>query len=373
MLFKNFLIMVCYLCNLYADSFSIALIKEEETNNTERMILAKADKNEEFFLEKNRIISRKDLHQATVSIQNHSIIIELTDEGARTMTKATENMVKGKERIGIIIDGKLVSVVVVHGIIGKRSEITGIYGFDNTKLQNLVDLIMSDKDASASNGGKGNTGHDHKLTEEKSPILMDPPYGISLKNFVEKYGDPTQKMSDLHNGVTRLVYQLDRSKLLKLPNGSNMPDLIIAVFAEDKLITLKQDFSEEHKKQNLIMSLPSTLRIIVPNEKQMPINKGIALYIENIKIKNLNQKVNQRDIFDVLTILAIAEQACQENDKMKAIISSNCDIIIFLSKYFPEINKLATDSKDGNIKFSILNATVQEYLQGKKSIPTVEQ
>jgi hypothetical protein len=346
-----------------SEVFSIALVKRTESDTTEFMTLLKNGKSVSILIDKNRILVREDLHIASLNLLSKSILVQLNDEGARKIQKATGAMELGKEQLAFIAGNELISTAVVRGKLGKSFEITGLDHFKGAKLQEIVAQINRRDEQDIQTLVKPEKNHSGAIRFASDSAT----YGLSVNEFKRKFGIPTKISEGPNDGDVSLWYQIDRAKIPVSSDGSAMPDIGVAVFHNDKLVKITNDYSDEQKLKNPIMSQPSTLLMNAPDLKK--IDKGVAEYLEKITIQNIHQKINKRDIMDVLSLLAIAEQASSDNDKIEAMIRVDCDMMKLLSLHFVEIKNLGKVAKNGKIKYSALNSVVQDYLSGKKSIP----
>lgn len=84
---------------------------------------------QKLFLTKRSQLSGRDIKSASV---NHSmrgyVNVVLSDKGAQTMWKVTSAMEKGRDRLAIVLDGKVVSAPVVQSNLSKSFQISGLNG-----------------------------------------------------------------------------------------------------------------------------------------------------------------------------------------------------------------------------------------------------
>jgi hypothetical protein len=346
-----------------SELFSIALVKRKELDNAEYMPLLKNGQYTRIPIEKNRILTLEDIKLVSLNPLSKSIVVQLNDEGARKIDKAVEAMDLSKDQLAFIVGNNLISTAFVHGKLGKTFEITGLEGVEDSKLQEVVNQInRRDYEVKADQDPpKKNISNNTQFASGFSE------YGISVKEFQKKFGIPTKIAEGENEGDVVLQYQLDYPDLPPSCNETTMPRLGFAIFQNDKLVKITNDYSDEQKLKNPMISQPSTLKMNAPDLKT--INKGIVEYLEKIKIHNINQKFNKRDIMDVLSLLAIAEQASSDKDKTDAMIRTDCDMVKFLSLHLFEEKNIAKFTQDGTIKYSDLNSLVQDYQRGKKPIP----
>jgi hypothetical protein len=344
-----------------SEVFSIALVQTTESDKTEFITLLKNGRPERILIDKKRVLVQEDLRMANLNLLSKSILIQLNDEGARKIENATKAMNSGKDRLAFIVGNKLISTAIVRGVLGKNFEITGLEKFTVTDLQQIIAEINQQSQTKIQSLAKPEKNNFEAILFASDSYTK----GMSVNEFKNKFGMPSKVYKGKNPEEVVLCYQLDRSDIPLSPDGSAMPDLCNAIFQNDMMIDITYGYSADQKLQNPTIKLPSTLLMTSP--KFESVSNGAVAYIEKIKIENIPQNINQKDIIDTLKLLAIVEQASNENDK-DSNISNNCDMIKFLSLHVSEIKELVQTSKDGCIPFHAMNAVVQKYLQGKKSI-----
>ena len=109
-----------------AEVFRISRVLSKQSKETAVMTLKKDDVEEKLFVEKRPIVSSADVVEAYAQMRPEGgIFIRLSAAAAERMFKATKNMKHGKDRMAMIIDGKVIHAPVVQSSIGASFEVTG--------------------------------------------------------------------------------------------------------------------------------------------------------------------------------------------------------------------------------------------------------
>lgn len=115
---------VSYCCG---DIFRVSRVADKAAENTEQMEFSNEMGAKVLFIEKSPILADSDVKRA---IPNYGLdncfYVELTDEGEKKLRIATGNMVYGRDRLAIIIEGRVNSAPVVQAPLGRDLVISNL-------------------------------------------------------------------------------------------------------------------------------------------------------------------------------------------------------------------------------------------------------
>lgn len=108
---------------------------------TETMTQKAGDSEVQLFVKKKAFISDEDV-QSAVASSKKAISVTLSEAGAEKMKKVTGQMIPGRGRIAIIVDGKLMAAPVVQSVpLGGNFQIEGFKELSDQQLEDLVRKI----------------------------------------------------------------------------------------------------------------------------------------------------------------------------------------------------------------------------------------
>lgn len=111
---------------------------------------------ENLWLADRPVLTEQEIKTAKIDDQQlWHVHVELTQEGALAMKRATSSMARGKDRLAIVIDNRVISAPIVQSILSGQFEISGL----DAKTHSGLQFIKAIKAASL--------GPRYKLIEER--------------------------------------------------------------------------------------------------------------------------------------------------------------------------------------------------------------
>jgi hypothetical protein len=105
----------------------VSKVADKEAENTEQMKLPDEVKTQVLFVEKASLLSDADVKRAVPNYGLDNVFyIELTNDGARKLKEATENTIYGRDRLAIVIGGRLISAPVLQAPLGSELVISNL-------------------------------------------------------------------------------------------------------------------------------------------------------------------------------------------------------------------------------------------------------
>ena len=98
----------------------VSRVAVKAAENTEQMILSDDEGGQVVFVEKASLLSDADVKRAVPNYGlDNDFYVELTNDGAKKLKEATESMMYGRDRLAIVIEGRLISAPVVQTHLGR--------------------------------------------------------------------------------------------------------------------------------------------------------------------------------------------------------------------------------------------------------------
>lgn len=125
---------------LPADTLRISRVMAEAGPETDRMVQSREvdgeTREEELFIAQAIVVGDEDVESA---VRVGKVInVKLNDVGASKLAAVTKKMTLGRERLAIIVDGKVVSAPRVMAVLGANFQIEGGLNGDERSLENLA-------------------------------------------------------------------------------------------------------------------------------------------------------------------------------------------------------------------------------------------
>ena len=179
----------------------VSKVADKKVENTEQMKLPDEVGAQVLFVEKESLLSDSDVKRAVPNYGLDNVFyVELTNDGSRKLKEATENMIYGRDRLAIVIGGRLTSAPVVQAPLGRELVISNL---GNPREVDDLARKMSgrpprpegveppDPNPEAADGGK------------EPPILpvIYPPMDLEADNFDTVAFEEGIKIADPKGGV----------------------------------------------------------------------------------------------------------------------------------------------------------------------------
>jgi hypothetical protein len=164
-----------------AHTLRISEVAEQAGDDAERMTMIQDGKEEVLFVKKHVVIGDGDVKNAFPSqVQEGAISVSLTEEGGRKIKEVTSRIRLSKDRLAIVVNGKLVSAPVVNAVLGGNFEITGLKDMGHQELAGLAEKRTGPQPPPAPEEGFENNG-----------MALYQPDDVLKKRLpsVEKFGD----------------------------------------------------------------------------------------------------------------------------------------------------------------------------------------
>ena len=105
---------------------------------------------EKVFVAKEAVFTEQDVRSAFVQDGLEGIIqVRLTKKGGKKLAAATKAMDKGKDRMALVVEGKLVAAPVVQDTLTSRFIITGLRDLKHEELESLAQKMSRKKNGEA--------------------------------------------------------------------------------------------------------------------------------------------------------------------------------------------------------------------------------
>jgi hypothetical protein len=377
----------------------ISAVVESESMDAERMTYKTAQGEQLVWVSKKAIITEKDVKNAYPDpMRKQTIDIQLTEKGGAAMIAATSPMRPGRDRMAVIIEGKLHSAPVLNSVpLGASFFIEGLTEFDDRQLANLVRGMMGQRPLGP-----------HEAVPTPPPAMPRPPLPKqvpyteeemkALKVQREQFGiyqldripDEAELNKTLHRGMTAdevialfgkpirhkrkpdskdfyLAYEI--APYRRLGRSDEMhPDGFKVEFRDDKVVSWStSSWNDTPREMKTERRAPGLLKAILPKIDMSAENVSFVAWAEGIRIPDLNQPVTTVDLSSLLSLLYSSAVTVGANKN--ASIRADCDVLKLLAKYLPDFAKLTSAAKDGKVPIQDLRAAVEPFCRGEKPIP----
>ncbi|MCW1926035.1 hypothetical protein OKA05_25980 [Luteolibacter arcticus] len=380
------------------DALRISEVREVAGEDTERMTLSYRidgeNKEEQLFILKEVMIGDGDVAQASVG-PGGTITVKLKPEGARVMAEATGNMIPGRSRLALIVDGKLVSAPGIREPLGGEFEISGVDDLDGRGLENLARRMsgrpvldpkeevpqapppprrpetvpFTEEEYQQNKAAREKAGIYHLESipsqEELDAKLQK---GMDREAVIAALGKPCYTSGKPEDGKIEMIYEIAPEKRDEVPDGGAVRDGFSVRFSESKVVGWDFSSSNIPRDRKVVGRVPGLLVASYPKVDFSSDDIDVIALLEGVKIPDIRQKVNATDLAQLLSLAMMTshwENAVGKEQKL----STRCDFMKILALHFPEVQALADRAVDGKLPAKSLGAALSPYFEEGKPLP----
>jgi hypothetical protein len=386
----------------HGDALRISEVREVAGDDTEPMTLHYRfngeDKEEKLFVLKEVIVGDKGVAQAWVH-PGEGIGIKLNREGAAAMTEATSEMIPGRSRLAVIVDGKLVSAPMLRSVpLVANFEISGVDDMDARALENLARRMsgrakldpkeavpqapqppprpetvpFTEEEYQQRKAAREKVGIYHLESvpshEELNTRLRK---GMDRDAVIAVLGKPFYGWGKPEDGEFELTYKIAPEKREENPGRKAVNDGFAVRFSEGKLTGWDFSSSNLPRERKVVGQVPGLLVASYPRRDFSSGEIDAIAFLEGVKIPNIRQEVNATDLGKLLS-LAMLTSNWETAEGKEQHLSTGCDVFRILALHFPEAQALADRAVDGSIPVKSLGAALSPYVLEGKPLPGVK-
>lgn len=380
------------------ETLRICEVRQEAGPETERMTLRhriKDDAREEvIFVEREPVIGDADVAKAWAG-PGAVINVKLTEKGAKAMAEATGDMLPGRDRLAVIVDGVLVSAPVVQTTLASNFQIDGLDDLDDRGLENLarrmsgraplepkeaasqippppsVETVpFTEEDYQAIKAAREKAGIWHI---ESLPTVQDLDAklrkGMNRDEVIALFGKPSLTSGEPENGEFHMSYELAPEKREENPGRKMLPNGFDVRFSSGKVSGWgSSSYSTASRERKVVDRLPG---LLVANYPEVDFSSGevdMVALLEGVKIPDIRQEVNATDLYGLISLATMAILAGADEGE-KDSISVGSDFMKILVLHFPEAKEVAGKAVDGRVRLRDLGEALSPYLTEGRPLP----
>lgn len=203
-----------------AETLRISAVVKPDSPDAKPMTCKSPDGDRRVWVSNKAIITEKDVKSAhPVLWLERAIGVELTEEGAAAMIAATTPMHRGRDRLAILIEGRLHSDPVIQSVpLGASFLIEGLTDYDDRQFANLIHGMMGREPLAAQ--------------EEPIPPAAGPePPQAKLEPYTEEEFKAIRERRE-RMGIHQLDRLPDQAELDKTLHRGMTADEVIAIFGK---------------------------------------------------------------------------------------------------------------------------------------------
>jgi hypothetical protein len=384
------------------EALRISEVREVAGDDTERMThryrYEGQDKEEELFVLKEAIVGDEDVAQAWVH-PGEGIGVKLKPQGAKAMAEATQNMIPGRSRLAVIVDGKLVSAPGIRTTLGANFEISGLDDLDDRALANLARRMsgraeLDPKEAVSQAPPPPPRPETVPFTEEEyqqrkasrekmgiyhlESVPSQEELDAKLRKGMERdevigvLGKPCYTSGKAEDGKFQLLYQIAPEKREENPGRDAVRDGFEVRFAEGKVEGWELSSSFHARVRKVVGRAPGLLVATYPKADLGSGKVDPIALIEGFTIPNIRQQVNATDLQELLSLAIMASNWQSDEEKEERRLSIQCDFMKILALHFPEAQALADRAVDGSVPVKSVGDALSPYVAEGKALPDAQ-
>lgn len=360
---------------------------------TETMTYTAEESEAQLFVKKKAFISDGDVQSAEAAAEG-MIHVQLSEAGAKKMTKVTGQMIPGRSRIALIVDGKVMTAPVIQSVpLGGSFQVDGFKELTDEQLDDLARKISGRPPRSAGEAVQ------IKPPPPRPPKLPTVPYteeeyqaikaerekmgfyfldrvpseaelskilnkGMDEKQVVEILGQPTHKSASL------LDYQLAPEKRPEIPEGKFYPEGV-QVFLKDGKLNVWSIPNGSFPREEKVIGVPkSELRGIVFPAQLFSENPDVPGFLNGIDLEDPRKLFGAADQYRLASLILGLKDLVGDSGKEDLDLKS--DVMISLASNFAEVGKLFSESKEERISLKVLTELLSPYVVDGKALPGAE-
>ncbi len=378
----------------------IAEVVKTDDADAERMTLKFEHGEEQVFVKKETVISDQDVETAVAELPGE-IGVKLKPAGAGKLKAVTGRMIPGRDRLAIIVEGRLISAPVVQSALGGSFQISGLTDFDAEGLDDLArkmsgrpprapgDVLpaakpevqvervpFSEEEYQQTKAMRERIGifHLEKVPseEELAAALRE---GMSQAEVVAVFGRPYFGPGKVPKADFELTYSVAPEKCPDNPKREGIPDGFKADFVGGKLVGWSHTYSNRSKELKVVSVVgvvavePGILTMTLPELDFSEGDPDLIGLFEGVKIPNPQQKVNRTDLNSLLSLATMLATPVGEESDAKPVLDVDCDLMQTLAHHFPEVTVLRKNAVAGKVSVESLHEALSPYVMDGKALP----
>jgi hypothetical protein len=391
------------------ETLRICEVRQEAGAKTERMTLryrVNGEPREEvIFVVREPVIGDADVAQAWAG-PGTAISIKLTENGAKAMAEATGDMLPGRDRLAVIVDGVLVNAPRVMSPLGSNFQIDGLDDLDERGLENLARRMsgrppldpkeaapqipppphvktvpftkdkmvpFTEEEYQAIKAAREKAGiyHLENLPAEKE-LDAKLRKGMGRDEVVALFGRPSSTAGEPGNGEFRLSYEVAPEKREENPERKMLPGGFDVRFSNGKVSGWgHSSYSTASRERKVGGRVPGLLVAKIPEVDFSSGEVDMVALLEGVKIPDIRQDVNATDLYGLLSLATMAFHA-EADEGEKDSISVGCDLMKILVLHFPEAKEVAGSAVDGKVRLRDLGNALSPYLTEGRPLPDLK-
>ncbi|WP_411846740.1 outer membrane protein assembly factor BamE [Roseibacillus persicicus] len=364
-------------------------------NGIERMVLKTEDGEEVLFVKTKSVLGDADVKRAQADLAfGHQINVWLNDAGRKKLKETTAAMRHGRDRLAIIMDGRLICAPVVQSTLGSQFVVSGFQDMEFRELDDLARKMsgrpprpegeeplppepppkietvpFTEEEYQANKAMREKVGIFHidsvPTEEDLNKVLRK---GMARDEVLKLFGKPYMASDKPHDNDFYFIYTVAPEKRPENPKRKALPDGFKVDFGKGKVSWWSHTYSAAAREKKVVGRQEPTLKAILPEVDFSAGDLDLVAYVEGIVVPDPKQSVNSRDLGDLISI-AIMISGTLDEDAKKTTLDANCDYMKTLSHNFPDIAELRKSAKEGRVEIEKLSDTLSPYAYGEKKLP----
>ena len=376
----------------------ISEVREVSGDDTERMThryrFEGQDKEEELFVLKETIVGDRDVARAEVAGKGE-IYVELNPQGAKAMEEATGNMIPGRSRMAIIVDGKVVSAPGIRMKLGGKFQISGMEEMGDRALENLARRMsgkpeldpkeevplpapppprpktvpFTEEEYQQLKASREKMGIYHlDSIPSKEELDAKLQKGMDRDAVIAVFGKPYMMSGKPDDETFQLIYEVAPEKREENPERKMVHDGFSVGFSEGKVTFWGFSFSDTQRERKAVGRVPGLLVASYPEVDFSSGDVDLIAMIEGVKIPNIRQELNLTDLQQLLSLATMTSNWGEGTEK-ESWISIQCDFMKILTLHFPEVEDLVDGTTGEKVTLKSLRTAMSPYATGDKPLP----
>lgn len=380
-----------------AEPFRISRVVAAAGDGVEEMVYSHEGREEKIFVKKEAVVTDKDVKEAWPGPPREAgISVTLNEAGAAKMAAATSGMEPGRDRMAMIIDGKVISAPVIRSVpLGASMTVSGFDDLDREGLRALAAKISgrplpAPEEAASSKEPVLPKVKYVEYTEEEYRQIKEGLEKVGI-HYVDKIPTDAELGQALHEGMSReevekifgkpfrssdgnISYYIAPEKRPAIPPGqSSRPEAFSVSFEDGKAKSWKVDvWSDAPRQMKVEGAQKGILKATPPSADFSAADFDAVSYVEAIKIPDPSEAAaNQVDLAGFVSLVTMMSTHVEQAPGKITEIDPNCDLMVVLARYIPEIAELKKQAGAGKLPLIRLKEAVSPYSDGRKSIDSL--
>ena len=378
------------------DTLRISELADAAGEGVERMILKTETGEEALFVKSKAVLGDSDVKQAWPQHAfDGQICVELNEEGGKKLKEATARMRYGRDRLAIIVDGRLISAPTVQTTLGSAFVIDGFHDkefrdFDDlarkmsgrpprpegeepnppNPLPKLETVPFTEEEYQANKAMREKMGIFQidavPTIEDLNKVLRK---GMTGKEVLKIFGKPYLASDKPHDDNFDFIYHIAPEKRPDNPKRKMLPDGFKVDYFDGKLSRWSHTYGSAPREEKVVGRQEPTLKVVLPEIDFSSSDLDLVAYVEAIVVPDPTHNVNNRDLWDLISFAMLLSSTIQV-DGNKATMDADCDYMKTLTHNFPEVDALRKEAKKGRVSVEKLYNMLSLYAHGEKELPT---